>query len=162
MARISSIFLLRLFCGWRFLRGEGKITSGAGLRARPAYGQEREDFMKIRMLQFRRAGPFALAAAALAALTATPGAYAEAVDKETCSLNGIKLHGKVQVVESFPDLKVQVVSSFPDLKVKEVTSFPDDCGEWQFVDSFPDFKIQYVDSFPDLKIQKVESFPGVP
>lgn len=55
-----------------------------------------------------------------------------------CSLNGVKLYGKVQVVESFPDLKVEIVSSFPELKVKKV------------------------DSFPDLKIKLVESFPGSP
>ncbi|MFW6027380.1 MAG: hypothetical protein ACOC91_01085 [bacterium] len=101
--------------------------------------------------------------AALLVLLAGPPALADsAVDGETCTLNGIELHGKVQVVDSFPDLKVQVVDSFPDLKVQKVESFPDECGEWQFVDSFPDFKIQYVDSFPDLKIQMVESFPGVP
>ena len=51
---------------------------------------------------------------------------------------GIKLCGKVKVVESFPDIKVQVVDSFPDLKVQLVDSFPDKVGKWQFVDSFPD------------------------
>lgn len=79
-----------------------------------------------------------------------------------CTLKGVALHGKVEAVESFADLKVQVVTSFPDLKVKAVDSFPDDCGEWQFVDSFPDFTIEFVDSFPDLKIEMVESFPGLP
>lgn len=79
-----------------------------------------------------------------------------------CSFNSIALHGDVQVVDSFPDLKVQIVTSFPDLNVKRVESFPDHCGEWRFVDSFPDFKIQFVDSFPDIKIRYVESFPGLP
>ena len=78
----------------------------------------------------------------------------------TCTHNGIKLYGKVQVVDSFPDLKVQVVDSFPDLNVQFVNAFPDSCGKWQLVDSFPDFKIQYVNSFPDIKIKKVSSFPG--
>lgn len=78
-----------------------------------------------------------------------------------CSFKGKRLYGKVQVVDSFPDIKVQVVTSFPDLKVQTVTSFPDSCGKWQFVTSFPDFKIQYVTSFPDIKIQMVTSFPGV-
>ena len=58
--------------------------------------------------------------------------------------------------------KVQVVNSFPDLKVKRVDNFPDKIGEWKFVDNFPDFTIQYVKSFPDIKIQFVNSFPGVP
>ena len=80
----------------------------------------------------------------------------------SCTLNGKKLWGKIQVVTSFPDLKVQKVTSFPDLKVQKVTSFPDSCGKWQFVKSFPDLKIQFVSSFPDLKVQFVTSFPGVP
>lgn len=78
----------------------------------------------------------------------------------SCSFKGKKLYGKVQVVESFPDIKVQIVESFPDLKVQKVTSFPDKCGKWQFVTSFPDIKVQFVTSFPDIKIKYVESFPG--
>lgn len=73
---------------------------------------------------------------------------------------GIKLCGKVKVVERFADLKVQVVKNFPDLKVKRVKHFPNDIGEWQFVTHGEDFTIQYVDSFPDLKIKFVEHFPG--
>lgn len=75
---------------------------------------------------------------------------------------GIRLAGKVKVVDSFPDIRVQVVNSFPDLKVQVVDSFPDRIGKWKFVESFPDFKIQFVDSFPDIKIQFVNSFPGLP
>lgn len=81
---------------------------------------------------------------------------------DDCTFNGIKLAGKVKVVDSFPDVRVKAVSSFPDLKVKKVSSFADECGEWQFVDSFADFKIQYVDSFPDVEVAWVESFPGLP
>jgi hypothetical protein len=102
---------------------------------------------------------FALAASLFA--FAPCAASAEKVGKD-CALDGFKLWGDVQIVESFPDLKVQAVESFPDLKVKLVESFPDDCGEWKYVDSFPDLKIQFVESFPDLKIQFVESFPGLP
>jgi hypothetical protein len=79
-----------------------------------------------------------------------------------CTYKGFKLYGKIQVVESFPDIKVQIVESFPDLKVQKVESFADDCGEWQFVESFPDVKVQFVESFPDIKIQYVSSFPGKP
>ena len=78
-----------------------------------------------------------------------------------CTYEGIALKGKVQIVESFPDIKVQWVESFPDIKVKWVNSFPDDCGEWQEVSSFPDFKIQIVTSFPDIKAEEVTSFPGL-
>lgn len=94
-------------------------------------------------------------------LAITPAA-AEGELGADCTWNGIPLFGKVQIVESFPDIKVGIVTSFPDLKVKTVTSFPDDCGEWQFVTSFPDFTIQFVESFPDIEIQMVESFPGLP
>ena len=78
-----------------------------------------------------------------------------------CTFKGFKLYGKIQVVESFPDIKVQIVDAFPDIKVKVVDAFPDDCGEWQFVTSFPDVKIQFVTSFPDVKIQYVDAFPGI-
>lgn len=97
---------------------------------------------------------------ALAVTIAAPGWAAKPV--VNCTFGGKALHGKVQIVNSFPDIKVQEVQSFPDLKVQRVKSFPDACGQWQFVTSFPDFTIQYVQSFPDLKIQFVESFPGEP
>lgn len=64
--------------------------------------------------------------------------------------NGIRLCGKVKIVDSFPDLCV-----------KKVNSFPDRVGEWQFVSYGEDFTVQFVDSFPDLKIQYVDAFPGV-
>ena len=77
-----------------------------------------------------------------------------------CKYKGIKLYGKVKLVDSFPDIKVKVVSSFPDLKVQKVSSFANSCGQWKFVDSFPDFKVKFVDFFPDFKIKFVSSFPG--
>lgn len=79
---------------------------------------------------------------------------------QDCSFRGIKLAGKVKVVDSFPDIRIKAVSRFPDLKVQKVKSFADDCGEWQMVDSFPDFKVQFVDSFPDIEVAWVDSFPG--
>ncbi len=108
-----------------------------------------------------RAGLISAALFLCAAAFAAP-ASAGSVDKASCTFNGRKLQGKVQIVTAFPDVKVQVVDSFPDLNVQAVTAFPDRCGKWQFVDSFPDFKIQYVTAFPDIKIRMVESFPGVP
>lgn len=80
---------------------------------------------------------------------------------EPCSCNGIELYGRVQFVESFPDLKIQLVESFPDIRVQFVDSFANDCGEWQIVESFPDFKVQVVESFPDLKVKLVDAFPGM-
>ena len=75
--------------------------------------------------------------------------------------NGIRMGGKVRIVEYNPDVKVQVVTSFPDLKVKVVDHFADDIGEWQFVEYGEDFTIKFVTSFPDLRIKYVTSFPGV-
>ena len=86
----------------------------------------------------------------------------EKIDFKSCTFKDFPLNGKIEFVESFPDITVQIVESFPDLKVKIVNSFPDDCGEWQIVDSFPDVKIKIVESFPDIKIKFVESFPGQP
>ena len=93
----------------------------------------------------------ALSAACAFAGNVTPDGY--------CS--GIKLCGRVKVVEHFPDLRVQVVSSFPDLRVKKVSHFPDAIGEWQFVEHGEDFTVQFVDHFPDLTIEYVDAFPGV-
>jgi len=84
---------------------------------------------------------FALGAAPVAAESKAQG----------CMFKGKELKGKVQIVNSFPDLKVQAVSTFPDA-----------CGKWQTVSSFPDFKVQIVKTFPDLKIEYVRTFPGVP
>jgi hypothetical protein len=79
-----------------------------------------------------------------------------------CTWHGKKLYGKVQFVDSFPDIKVKAVTAFPDLKVKPVEAFPDHCGEWQVVDAFPDLRIQFVTAFPDVTIKFVEAFPGLP
>ena len=83
----------------------------------------------------------------LVAFSATAGAASKI--NEDGYYKGIRLAGRVRIVESFADVKVQVVNSFPDLRVKVVSSFPDDIGE--FVESFPDIKIQYVESFPGVE-----------
>ncbi|MCF6341993.1 MAG: hypothetical protein L3J31_04235 [Bacteroidales bacterium] len=83
------------------------------------------------------------------------------INTEDCTWNGYPLYGKIQFVESFPDIKIQLVESFPDIKVKLVDAFANDCGEWEVVESFPDVKVQFVESFPDIKVQFVESFPGI-
>ncbi len=86
----------------------------------------------------------------------------EEIDFENCNYKGFSLHGKIQFVKNFPDIKVQIVENFPDIKVKLVENFPDDCGEWQIVETFPDIKVQIVENFPDIKVQFVENFPGKP
>ncbi len=92
-------------------------------------------------------------------LTSTVGYAASKVGPDGY-YKGVRLWGKVKVVEHNADIKVKVVNSFPDLKVQVVDSFPDKLGKWKFVDSFPDFTVQFVDSFPDITIKYVNSFPG--
>ena len=103
--------------------------------------------------------PFALALAAIIFAT-TSSAFAATISSDGY-FNGIKLCGRVRVVNSFADIKVQIVNSFPDLKVKKVSAFPDNIGEWQFVNGGEDFTIQFVDAFPDIKIKFVDAFPGL-
>ena len=105
----------------------------------------------------RRVG--VLAAVGVVVLS-TMALAASPISEDGC-YKGIRLAGKVKVVEYNGDIKVKVVNSFPDLRVKAVEHFPDDIGEWQFVGYGGDFTIQYVDSFPDIKIQFVEHWPGV-
>ena len=104
---------------------------------------------------------FALLSVGLLLWLSAGPSYAGKLDSK-CSYKGKNLWGKVQIVDSFPDIKVQVVSSFPDLKVQKVKSFPDSCGKWQIVRAFPDIKVQIVKAFPDIKVEYVSSFPGVP
>lgn len=105
---------------------------------------------------------FGIAAAAVVLAAALGTAWAGKVDKGSCTFNGKKLYGKIQIVTAFPDVKVQEVTAFPDVKVQKVTAFPDKCGKWQIVTAFPDTKVQFVTAFPDVKIQYVTAFPGVP
>ena len=78
-----------------------------------------------------------------------PAMAASAVNRDGY-YKGIKLCGRVKVVEHFADIKVKVVEAFPD-KI----------GEWKFVESGEDFTVQFVENFPDIKIKYVNAFPGV-
>lgn len=80
-----------------------------------------------------------------------PAIAASAINKDGYD-KGIKLSGRVKVVEHFADIKVKVVDSFQDLRVKVIESFPDAIGKWEFVESGEDFTVQFVDSFPDIKM----------
>jgi ABC-type antimicrobial peptide transport system permease subunit len=77
---------------------------------------------------------------------------------------GIKLCGKVRVVDRNPDFRVIVVDSYHDLKVQKVDDYPKFIGQWQFVGDYSDFTIQFFESHDfnyDFKIQFVDSYPGV-
>lgn len=94
-------------------------------------------------------------------LTMSASAMAATVINKDGYYKGIKLCGKVKIVDCFPDIKVKAVDAFPDLKVQVVSAFPNEIGKWQFVEYGEDFKVQFVDSFPDIKIKFVNAFPGV-
>ncbi len=70
------------------------------------------------------------------------------------------LYGRIEIVDSFPDVKIQEVSAFADIKVEWVSAFADGPGKWEKVTSFPDYKVQMVDAFPDYKVEFVTAFPG--
>lgn len=83
---------------------------------------------------------------------------------DSCYFNNKKLYGKIRLVEDIydADIKVQIVNSFPDLKVQFVENFADQCGEWQIVEFGEDLKVYFTESFPDIKIQPVANYPGLP
>jgi len=87
------------------------------------------------------------------------------INKDKCTITKegktYPLHGKVKIVDAFPDLKVKIVDAFPNLEVKIMDAFPDKCGEVKIVNDFPDVKVQIVDAFPDITIKMVDAFPGV-
>lgn len=74
---------------------------------------------------------------------------------------GIRLAGRVKVVNSFPDIRVKIVDYAPDLRVKLVKYSPIDVGEWQLVDYGEDFTVMFVDYAEDIRIQFVDYAPGV-
>lgn len=71
--------------------------------------------------------------------------------KPDCTCKGIKLWGRVKVVEAHEDFKVRI-SEHPDLRVK-LTNLPGKCGEWYFVDVHQDFSIRFVESHEDFEIE---------
>ncbi|EJP16949.1 hypothetical protein LEP1GSC037_2109 [Leptospira interrogans str. 2006001854] len=80
----------------------------------------------------------------------------------SCTFNGVKLYGKVRVVNIGEDFRVTVVRNGEDLKVETGMINPDSCGRWQFVNIGEDFKIRYVDLDADFTIRLVTNGAGLP
>ncbi|WP_017863266.1 hypothetical protein [Leptospira santarosai] len=80
----------------------------------------------------------------------------------SCTLNGVKLYGRVRVVSIGEDFRVTVVRDGEDLKVESGMINPDSCGRWQFVNIGEDFKIRYVDLDADFTIRLVTNGAGLP
>ncbi len=104
---------------------------------------------------------FTLSIIAFTCLGSTSATQADNPISSNCEWNGIKLYGKVEIVENFGDIKVEFVDNFGDIKVEFVENFADDCGEWEIVENFGDFTIEIVENFGDIKVEKVENFPGL-
>ena len=77
------------------------------------------------------------------------------------SFKGIKLAGRVRVVDYSGDITVKVVEANPDLRVKVVHAYSDKIGEWQFVDHDEDFTVKFVQKSPELRIKLVDGAPGI-
>lgn len=93
------------------------------------------------------------------ALMLVAGVSVSQID-EKCTFNGHRLYGRIEVVDSFPDVTVREVGYFPHLRVEKVLSFPTKCGQWKIVNSHPDTKVKFVNAFEDVKVLFVNSFPG--
>jgi hypothetical protein len=77
-----------------------------------------------------------------------------------CTYDNIQLHGRIQYVDSFEDIRVKIVDEFAYIDVKLVSEQPDECGEWQIVDDLPDLRVKIVESGEDIKIRFVDEFSG--
>jgi hypothetical protein len=71
---------------------------------------------------------------------------------EKKKVNPASIHGRIQLVTSFPDYRVQAVTGLADVRVKIVKSLPHS-GEWQIVSSFPDYRIELVNALPDFTVE---------
>lgn len=70
---------------------------------------------------------------------------------DDCIYNGIKLYGKVKIVDNFADIKVRKAEHFEDLSVQYVKNFPKSYGKWQLVNNFSDITIKEVTNFPGIR-----------
>jgi len=87
------------------------------------------------------------------------------IDKDSCTITRksdgktFPLHGRVEIVESAPDLRVEIVDHNPDIYV--MAHYPCDCGEYELVDHNPDLRIELVDHNPDLTVEVRDHHPHI-
>lgn len=88
------------------------------------------------------------------------------IDKNACTITRksdgktFPLHGRVEIVESAPDLRVEIVDHNPDVRAMPHYN-PYDCGMYDLVENAPDLRIEIVESAPDLKVEVVDHNPGI-
>jgi hypothetical protein len=78
-----------------------------------------------------------------------------------CSVNGKKLFGYIQIVDTGEDITVQNVTTGEDLKVEVVRTGPSNCGQWLFINTGANLKIKFVTTGADLHIQFVTTGAGL-
>lgn len=76
---------------------------------------------------------------------------------------GVKLAGKVRVVEAGADFKVRIVNGGEDLRVcvDSRASHNSNPGRWRFVSQGEDFKVRFVMGGEDFKVKFDEHTAGV-
>jgi len=89
----------------------------------------------------------------------TPAYMAKPI-KEDCTCKGIKLWGKVKIVENFENFKVKIVENFEDIRI-DTNNYPYKCGQWQFVNYHEDFSVKFVDYHEDFSIKFDKHFYGL-
>ena len=68
------------------------------------------------------------------------GIFSGNIDRETCTLNGKRLYGKVKAVSSTADFRVEVVNHIADV--------------------LHDFTVEFAGAIFDFKTELVNMFPG--
>ena len=69
-----------------------------------------------------------------------PGIFSGNIDRETCTLNGKRLYGKVKSVSSMADFRVEVVNHIADV--------------------LHDFTVEFANNIFNFKTELVNMFPG--
>lgn len=78
-------------------------------------------------------------------------ASASGFDRGLCTFNGVRLSGKVKIVDKDADVKVMIVHDGADLRVK-LNDKSDRCGSWRLVDKGENLKVSFVSDDPDITI----------
>lgn len=82
--------------------------------------------------------------------------------KTNCIYKNKKLYGRIQFVDTFPDIRIRIVTSKPNLRVVKKQSNAIQCGEWQIVNFAPSIRIMIDQKHGEIDVQYVDFSPGVP
>jgi hypothetical protein len=80
---------------------------------------------------------------------------------KNCMYKGKKLSGRIELVDTFPDIRVRVVKSNPHLRVQKMKANTARCGEWEIVKFPPSLRVMIDQVHGEIDIQYVNFSPGV-